>query len=267
MWTFTLLVLSAATGPLKLASPGLSGVQLPPRAATFFSDHLAQQLGLRGAEVMTATEIASMLSLERQKQLLGCSSEASSCMVELADALGVEGLITGSVGKLGERYQLDVKIIASGSAKQLAIFTGTAASEREVLDVLTTAAGVLHQQLQVSTGRASVAPAGGARRWWWVPASVGAASLALGTTMLLLVVGHDAALRGTPGQPSQLSLAQAEQEFRAGATKQAVGLTALGVGGAALIAGAALYLFGSPVAVAPRADLHGGGVSLAGWLP
>ena len=39
--------------------------------------------------VMTSGEVAQVIGLERQKQLLGCSETGASCMAELAGALTV----------------------------------------------------------------------------------------------------------------------------------------------------------------------------------
>src|SRR5688500_16256709 len=98
------LVLAAVVvsiAPMKLALPGLQVVGIDPKLGAFYGEHFAQQLTLRGARVTSTSEISALLGLERQKQLLGCSDEASSCMAELAKALGVDGLALGDVAKVG----------------------------------------------------------------------------------------------------------------------------------------------------------------------
>lgn len=265
------VLLGATPGAVKLASPGLTGVQINKEVALFYSDHLAQQLALRGLSVMTATEINSMLGLERQKQLMGCSSESSSCTAELADALGVDGIVTGSIGRFDRMFQIDVKVVAAADGRKLALYSGAVNSEREVLDALSSAAEMLTSQTLISLGR-EPAPravtAGGAKRFWWIPASIGAVGIVLGSVLLGMASGHESALRGTVGMPSMLTYEQAKGELAAGSTKQAIGITALAVGGAALLAAGALLLFGSNGAtVSPTVSTTGGGVMLMGRFP
>ena len=86
-----LLVLSATppAGPIKLAAPVFNTLNLPEQAGSYYADHFGQLLGQYGFQVVTSTEINALVGVERQKQLLGCSNHASSCMAELANALGV----------------------------------------------------------------------------------------------------------------------------------------------------------------------------------
>jgi len=105
MHALTLAVLMVATGApalpqLKIASPGLTGVRVTDKEATFFSEHLAQQLAAAGAKVSSDREISALLGLERKRQLLGCSESSSQCVTELAGALGVDALVVGDVAKL-----------------------------------------------------------------------------------------------------------------------------------------------------------------------
>ena len=48
--------------------------------------------------------------MEKQKALMGCQ-EDSSCLVEVANNLGVDILVNGSVGKLGSTYLLSATIL------------------------------------------------------------------------------------------------------------------------------------------------------------
>lgn len=52
-----------------------------------------------------------MIGLERQKKLLGCADDRSSCVAELAGALGTDGIIVGSPGKPGTNFTISLKII------------------------------------------------------------------------------------------------------------------------------------------------------------
>jgi TolB-like protein len=68
-----------------------------------------------GLSLISRDEIRSMLSFEQDRQALGCSDE--SCLAEIGGALGVEYIVTGNVGKLGEAYILNLKLINIRDAK------------------------------------------------------------------------------------------------------------------------------------------------------
>ena len=125
MHALTLAVLMVVSGAppqppqLKIASPGLTGVHVGDKEATFFSDHLAQQLAAAGAKVTSDREISAVLGLERKRQLLGCSENSSQCVTELAGALGVDALVVGDVARLQSHYQVNVKLLSVSSTSLL----------------------------------------------------------------------------------------------------------------------------------------------------
>lgn len=51
-------------------------------------------------EVLSSADINTMIGFERQKQLAGCK-EDDTCFAEIGSALGVDLIVTGSVGALG----------------------------------------------------------------------------------------------------------------------------------------------------------------------
>ncbi|MFT7578893.1 MAG: TolB-like protein, partial [Myxococcota bacterium] len=63
----------------------------------------------KGMGVVSRSEIQTLLQLETQKQLLGC--EDSGCLVEIGGALGVDYLVSGSVGRLGDAYVITLKLM------------------------------------------------------------------------------------------------------------------------------------------------------------
>lgn len=137
--------------PVKVAAPGLAGVSASQELLAFVTDHLAQELVLEGVEVISSSQIASVLGLERQKQLLGCPE--SQCVVELANALGVDAILLGTVAKLGTVIQLDVRLVSATDAKALAIFSERVGSEAGLLDAMTRAAKALAPQVAKSLGK------------------------------------------------------------------------------------------------------------------
>lgn len=143
--TASLLVTST---PLKLASPGWSYINVDDKKGDFFADYFAQQLAVRGFTVTTKSEISSLIGFERQKQLMGCSTDSSNCIAELAGALGVDGLITGSLAKFKSGYTVNIKVVAAGNAKQLAVDSGSAKDDDALIEWLREAAETMAPKLQ-----------------------------------------------------------------------------------------------------------------------
>lgn len=85
-------------------------------AAAFSYLLVAAADGVDRFRVISSKDITAVLGLERQRQLLGCS-EDSSCMTEIASALGAEFLLVASVGKVGENYLVSTRLMDTRSAR------------------------------------------------------------------------------------------------------------------------------------------------------
>jgi TolB-like protein len=91
---------------LNLTAAG--GVEVA--VAESLTEALAAELSRTGLfEVTTQKDVAVVLGVERQRQLLGCGEESSSCATELAGALGARFVLSGSVAKLGDVFQLNLQ--------------------------------------------------------------------------------------------------------------------------------------------------------------
>ena len=154
LW-IVLAVAAAAPEPVKLAAPGFSSVQIPEDVGRFYSEHFAEQLRAAGFEVTTAQQISTLLGFERQKALMACSDV--SCVAELANALGVDGLITGQIGKFGPSYQVNVLVISARDGMTLASHSGRVKAEDAVLEELEKAARAMAPEIARRLGKA---PAG-----------------------------------------------------------------------------------------------------------
>jgi hypothetical protein len=126
--------------PVKLALPKLQSVNLTADQLDAFTDFLAKRLTERTIRVITAKEVANILGMARTQQLLGCDESTTSCMTELTDALGVDGLISGSIGKFGPTYQASLTVVANGDARLLANISVHADTDEEFLARLRSAA-------------------------------------------------------------------------------------------------------------------------------
>jgi hypothetical protein len=67
-------------------------------------------------QVVTSSDVESLVGHEQQKQMLGCEENAS-CIAELAGALGVDKLCTGSLGKVEDTLVLSLRVIDVATSK------------------------------------------------------------------------------------------------------------------------------------------------------
>ncbi len=68
-----------------------------------------------GASVISSDDIEAMLSVEADKEILGCDSD-TACLAAIGGALGVDKLVVGQVGMLGTSYVISLKLISPLSA-------------------------------------------------------------------------------------------------------------------------------------------------------
>ncbi|MGQ0507574.1 MAG: hypothetical protein ACT4TC_19905 [Myxococcaceae bacterium] len=302
MLPLLLSLLAAASPPsdgtVKLAAPGLSYVQLEDKVGDFYNDYFAQQVVLQGGiRVTTKTEISALLGFERQKELMGCSDKSTSCLAELAGALGVDGLITGSLAKLGSGYTINLKIISATTARPLAVYSARLKGDDALLDWLGERAKELATTLRPtpppsakvltapSTATAEhrptsssdlhaapsaelllttpAAPSGNLRSTAWIPAVAGGAVLIGGVVCQVAARSTAAELRsdGT----SVVTFAQLESAVARGRVLEGVGNAAIALGAAGLGTALTLFIMGgdSPTKV----SLSSNGVFLYGALP
>lgn len=266
-------LLAASPEPLKLAATTFNVPGKSDARADFFTDHFSDRLADHGVRVTTPREVASMLGLERQKQLLGCTDESSSCMAEIANALGVEGLVLGDVVELGRQYQVNVKVIGASNGARLARHSESVGSEEEIPRALERAADAIAVQVAVALGRPPpiIAKQSTARArpwWWWTPAAAGAAAFAVGGFGLASAEGTRQRLSTETFDPGEADLV-----LQSGQSARTVGYVGIGVGLAAVGAAGAVYLLGgdsgSPQPVTPSVSLtpNGAQVGLMGALP
>jgi hypothetical protein len=76
---------------------------------------------LERVSVLGMDEVRAMIDLEAQKQLAGCSAE--SCLSEIAEALGADVVITGSLAQVGDATFLSLKKIEQTTASVQGQFT------------------------------------------------------------------------------------------------------------------------------------------------
>ena len=104
--------------------------------AKLVTDAVTQALRSSGvfSRVISASEIEALLNFERQRQTVNCDSV--SCAEEVASALGVQFILVGNIGRLGNSFLLNIKLldvknarVASSSSER-----ATGSSEEVLLD-------------------------------------------------------------------------------------------------------------------------------------
>ncbi|MFL5319406.1 MAG: hypothetical protein ACJ790_07095 [Myxococcaceae bacterium] len=253
-----LVALTAVTTaePIKLAAPQLQSVGVDPARGAFLSNYFAQQIATQGIRVTTSDEIAALLGLEQQKQLMNCADSSSSCVAELAGALGVNGVITGSVARTEKgSYVVAVKIISARDGSPLSLASGRFKDEDEVVDFFTaqaprmaaevtravrpaeSVANVVKTPNPPPSTEVSAAP-GRPMSTAWVPLAVGGALLAGGATSYVLARSDASRISSGGGITTEGGLSDA---VRSGQNKESLGVFLGGAGLGALGAGALTY--------------------------
>lgn len=84
---------------------------------TAIADLLQSELVALGRyRVIAQNDLAVLLGLDRQKQLLGCADEGSSCLGEVMGALDVDRLLVGDVSRIGDKLIVNLTLLdARGS--------------------------------------------------------------------------------------------------------------------------------------------------------
>ncbi len=248
--SIAVLVASLSAVPGKLAAPEWATVNIPADLAAFYAGEVARTLRSEGFEVLTTRDIAAVLGLERQKQLLGCAEEATNCMAELGAAMGCDAILTANLARLDDSYQGSLRVLSARDGKTLADERVEASGQRALAQALEAAALRLARKLRPPP------PQQGPRRHAWIPLVAGVA-LGAGAGVTLGVASSNFAQVAQVDEPTALQLASD------GKTLQLSGWTMVGVGAAALVTAGVLFLLGGdPPPLTPQVSVTGSGATL-----
>lgn len=134
----------AAEEKVKVAVLDMGAKGVTPELAASATALVASEMDRLGVfKVISGEDIRTMISFEKTKQSLGCEADAS-CLAEIGGALGVDYIVAGSLGKLGETYTLflnltDIKKAVVESRVQENIEGGDA----KIIPAITRAVGQL----------------------------------------------------------------------------------------------------------------------------
>lgn len=255
------LLLGAAP---KVVSPEWNAVNVKKELVTFYADVLADALRKQGLQVMTAQDVATLLGMERQRELMGCNDAASSCMAELASALGCDATLMVNLARFDDGgFRGIAKVVSSKTGNTLSSAQLDSTNERRLLDSLEAAAKIL----AVPFGAAAVPPTVVARdegpenatRFWWIPGAVGLAAGAAGAGMFVASQGEYDALY------SYDSFDKAQAGAERGKALQTGGWVAAGVGAGLVVTGVVMLILPKRDVVPTAAVTpNGGSVGVGG---
>ena len=106
-----LLLLNAALSQPRqsIAILDLEGRGISASETASLTDRLRSQLVKTGEVIVVERGQMNQILDEQDFQLTGCTSD--ECAVEVGQLLGVSQMIAGSIGKIGQAYMLDIRII------------------------------------------------------------------------------------------------------------------------------------------------------------
>jgi TolB-like protein len=143
-WLAILLALLVSTQALAREKVKIAVVDLTPigteetLAKNLTATVVTELSRLHLLEVVSREEIMKMLSFEENRMMLGCTDAV--CLAEIGGALGVEYLVTGNVGKVGDRLLVNLQLIDIRQIKVINRVKREAGAEGELLGAVASGA-------------------------------------------------------------------------------------------------------------------------------
>ena len=254
------IALLVAATPVKVAVPAFTVVGISPAIADVYSERFVTLLGRDGSlKLTTQKDISQVLGLDRQKQLLGCSDGLSSCLAELAGALGVDAILSVSLAKTGASFTAILRVLNASDGSEIASATERVKSEDALQDWLDGQAPKLAKKVFKVFSQSDRPESGRSAVVRWVPA-IGGVALAVGGAVLQQNAEAIFEQARTGGRDSSAAIAQ-------GRPLEAAGWSLMITGGVAIVASVVWVLVApsraAQVAVMPT---PGGGAVMVGGI-
>lgn len=127
---------SVAVLPVNATDPNIQ------KTADLLTDVITTEAGKRtDLKIIGSNELKNLVSFEQQKSLVGCTND--SCLAEIGAALGVDAILTGSIGQLGNRYVLNLQLLNARKADPLARATESTLDPGQFLELIPHMVGTL----------------------------------------------------------------------------------------------------------------------------
>lgn len=96
---------------IALVAATTHAAPVDPDAATMTSMIADVAARADGVSVVTRADLAQLLEMEANQQLVGCDDAATSCMAEVAAALGAEIIVRGELGVVDDQRSLTLSVL------------------------------------------------------------------------------------------------------------------------------------------------------------
>ncbi|MEW5743561.1 MAG: hypothetical protein AB1938_31910 [Myxococcota bacterium] len=216
---------------LDVSAPELKGL------AGTLAEQLLTELARNGQfEVIGASDVALVLGVERQRQLLGCAEESASCLAEIGGAMGAPWLVSGALTRAGALYRLDLKLVSTREARALARVGRTVSSHEELLSQLSELAAELLVPIAAKASPIrwrSILP--------WATMGIGVVTAGLGVGLMASAGSQAADLNA---QKSMLYWSELQMKGASVQSLHWTGVALVGVGAAVAIGGLLWGLLG-----------------------
>lgn len=120
------VVSPSAPGPVPPANPPVTSVlvldltpgDVPANTAKLLTELVSDRVSHSGVKTVSASDLRRVAELAADRSAAGC--DTSSCLAEIANAMGVDLVVFGDVGKLGDAYIVSLRLFDSRAAESVA---------------------------------------------------------------------------------------------------------------------------------------------------
>ncbi len=131
----------SAFGEKSIAVMNLRSEELRPTDCIAVTNYLTTELQkIKGYRILAWDDVTNMLEHQAGKQALGC--EDDECLAEIGGALGVDYILAGDIGSIGDRFLMNLKLININRA----------ATERRASTIVEGNIGLLMDRLPAMVG-------------------------------------------------------------------------------------------------------------------
>jgi hypothetical protein len=95
--------------------------------------------GARIGEVIGESDINALLSAQKQKRDFGSCDEDAACLAEMSGALGADYMIVGTLGKLGDEFRVELKLLEPRRARAVARAGESVPSRDQIMSAMSRA--------------------------------------------------------------------------------------------------------------------------------
>lgn len=95
------------------------------------SSYAANSLGM---DVVSKDDLRKLVSYQQLQQLVGCDGDTCNHATALAQSLGVSRILTSTLGRIGDRFQLSVVAMDTSTGKVIGRATREIQTEEEILE-------------------------------------------------------------------------------------------------------------------------------------